>query len=41
MRERAELLGGMLTAGPGTDGGFVVTARLPTRPLPDQTGDKA
>jgi signal transduction histidine kinase len=31
MRERAELLGGALTAGPGPDGGFTVTARLPAR----------
>jgi len=31
MRERAELLGGTLTAGPGPGGGFVVTARLPAR----------
>jgi signal transduction histidine kinase len=30
MRERAELLGGTLTAGPGRGGGFIVTARLPT-----------
>jgi signal transduction histidine kinase len=29
MRERAELLGGTLTAGPGAGGGFTVTARLP------------
>jgi len=29
MRERAELLGGTLTAEPGLDGGFVVIARLP------------
>jgi len=29
MRERAELLGGTLTAGPEPDGGFVVIARLP------------
>ncbi|HEX4094137.1 MAG TPA: sensor histidine kinase [Trebonia sp.] len=31
MRERAELLGGTLTAGPGPDGGFVVIARLPVQ----------
>ncbi|MBO0808226.1 MAG: sensor histidine kinase [Actinobacteria bacterium] len=31
MRERAELLGGTLTAGPRPDGGFIVTARLPAR----------
>ena len=31
MRERAELLGGALTAGPGPAGGFTVTARLPAR----------
>lgn len=29
MRERALALGGHLAAGPGTDGGFVVTAHLP------------
>ena len=29
MRERAELLGGSLTAGPAPDGGFVVSATLP------------
>jgi signal transduction histidine kinase len=29
MRERAELLGGDFAAGPGADGGFRVTARLP------------
>jgi signal transduction histidine kinase len=29
MRERAEALGGSLSAGPGTDGGFLVTASLP------------
>lgn len=29
MRERAELLGGTLSAAPGPDGGFVVTACLP------------
>jgi signal transduction histidine kinase len=38
MRERAELLGGSLTAGPGPDGGFIVSARLPAQPSPDQTG---
>ncbi|HEX8858933.1 MAG TPA: sensor histidine kinase [Actinomycetes bacterium] len=32
MRERAELLGGELTAGPGPDGGFQVLARLPLEP---------
>jgi signal transduction histidine kinase len=31
MRERAELLGGTLTAGPGPGGGFIVTARLPVQ----------
>lgn len=34
MRERAVLLGGTLTAGPGLQGGFIVTARLPA---PDRT----
>ena len=29
MRERAELLGGTLTAGPAPGGGFTVVARLP------------
>jgi signal transduction histidine kinase len=29
MRERAEALGGSLSAGPSTDGGFLVTASLP------------
>jgi signal transduction histidine kinase len=32
MRERCQLLGGHLDAGPGTDGGFMVTARLPFAP---------
>jgi signal transduction histidine kinase len=32
MRERAGLLGGELTAGPGPDGGFQVWARLPLEP---------
>ncbi len=32
MRERAELLGGELTAGPGPDGGFQVLGRLPLEP---------
>jgi signal transduction histidine kinase len=32
MRERAELLGGELIAGPRPDGGFQVRARLPLRP---------
>jgi signal transduction histidine kinase len=32
MRERAELLGGELTAEPGPDGGFQVLARLPLEP---------
>jgi signal transduction histidine kinase len=31
MRERAELLGGTLTAGPRPGGGFTVTARLPVQ----------
>jgi signal transduction histidine kinase len=29
MRERAEALGGTLSAGPATEGGFLVTASLP------------
>jgi signal transduction histidine kinase len=36
MKERAALLGGTLAAGPGPDGGFVVTARLPARRVSDQ-----
>ncbi len=32
MRERCELLGGRLTAGPGPNGGFAVQAVLPLRP---------
>ncbi|WP_238490100.1 sensor histidine kinase [Actinoplanes flavus] len=32
MRERARALGGSLTAGPGPDGGFRVSARLPLSP---------
>jgi signal transduction histidine kinase len=32
MRERAEALGGTLTAGPSPGGGFVVTASLPVGP---------
>jgi signal transduction histidine kinase len=38
MQERAELLGGTLTAGPRPEGGFIVRVRLPVQPLPDQTG---
>jgi signal transduction histidine kinase len=42
MRERAELLGGTLTAGPRPGGGFIVTARLPVQKereaLPDEKG---
>jgi signal transduction histidine kinase len=42
MRERAELLGGTLTAGPGPEGTFIVTARLPAQKrregLPAQNG---
>lgn len=33
MTERAEALGGSLTAGPTPEGGWLVTATLPTRPL--------
>ena len=29
MRERAEIYGGRLVAGPGPDGGFLVSARFP------------
>jgi len=34
MRERAELYGGVLTAGPAEEGGFRVVARLPMTDLP-------
>ncbi|MFD4204822.1 sensor histidine kinase [Micromonospora tulbaghiae] len=34
MGERARALGGSLTTGPGPDGGFLVRARLPLRPVP-------
>jgi signal transduction histidine kinase len=40
MRERAELLGGTLTAGPGPDGGFIVSVQLPVRPLAGQKGSR-
>jgi signal transduction histidine kinase len=33
MRERAAVYGGVVQAGRGSDGGFAVRARLPTRPL--------
>jgi len=33
MRERVNLFGGELRAGPGPDGGFMVTARLPLEPV--------
>jgi signal transduction histidine kinase len=33
MRERAIVHGGELVAGPGPDGGFQVTARLPLGPV--------
>ncbi|HEY4225103.1 MAG TPA: ATP-binding protein, partial [Pseudolysinimonas sp.] len=33
MRERAELLGGHLSAGPADGGGFSVVAELPTTPV--------
>jgi signal transduction histidine kinase len=38
MRERAQALGGSLTAGPRPDGGFRVCARLPLRPGPLAAG---
>jgi signal transduction histidine kinase len=38
MRERAELLGGTLSAAPGRDGGFIVTARLPAGKGRDSAG---
>ena len=34
MRERAAMLGGDLTAGPTTDGGYQVSAALPLREEP-------
>ena len=34
MGERARALGGSLTTGPSPDGGFLVRARLPLRPVP-------
>jgi signal transduction histidine kinase len=34
MRERAEMVGGTLRAGPATGGGFAVRADLPTREQP-------
>lgn len=34
MRERVELLGGWFGAGPGTEGGWVVTVKLPLRSMP-------
>jgi hypothetical protein len=34
MTERADVLGGTLTAGPGPDGGFAVRASLPLSPRP-------
>lgn len=37
MRERAELLGGSLSAGPDADGGWTVEATLPVRPDADAT----
>ncbi|MBO0820280.1 MAG: two-component sensor histidine kinase [Nocardiopsaceae bacterium] len=41
MRERAELLGGTLSAAPGPDGGFRVTAWLPAGKRRDGTGPRA
>jgi signal transduction histidine kinase len=29
IRERVKIYGGQMTAGPATDGGFLLTARLP------------
>ena len=38
MRERAELLGGHLTAGPAPEGGFRVSAELPLpEPIPEES----
>jgi signal transduction histidine kinase len=34
MRERVNLFGGQLNAGPGRDGGYSVSARLPLQPAP-------
>jgi signal transduction histidine kinase len=41
MRERAAAAGGQLTAGPRPDGGFEVTATLPTTTNPDRAGATA
>jgi signal transduction histidine kinase len=41
MQERAELLGGTLSAARGPDGGFNVTARLPAGERQDSTGLRA
>ncbi|MGH3209607.1 MAG: sensor histidine kinase [Trebonia sp.] len=41
MRERAELLGGTLSAAQGPDGGFSVTAWLPAGEKRDSTGPRA
>ncbi|GAA1505314.1 sensor histidine kinase [Agromyces terreus] len=35
MHERAQLVGGSLSAGPGTDGGFRVVANIPAQPRSD------
>jgi signal transduction histidine kinase len=34
MLERVNLFGGQLDAGPGRDGGYSVSARLPLEPVP-------
>jgi signal transduction histidine kinase len=34
MRERVNLFGGQLDAGPGRDGGYSVNVRLPLQPAP-------
>ncbi|MEU7994056.1 sensor histidine kinase [Micromonospora sp. NPDC049060] len=41
MGERARVLGGSLTTGPGVDGGFRVRARLPVPPVPVPAGPPA
>lgn len=36
VRERISACGGIASAGPGADGGFVVTARVPAQPRPER-----
>ncbi|MGP4000444.1 sensor histidine kinase [Streptomyces sp. 8N706] len=41
MRERATVLGGRLTSGPGPDGGFLIEADLPVQATPSGLADHA